>query len=190
MKSKIVFVCLLLISIGSLINAQIPDPPTDKAVIYFVRANQLGAAINFKIFDGDQIIGKMNGGKYIRYECTPGEHIFWAKSENTDFVSANVESGKIYLIDVIPQMGALRAGVRLQAVQPGAYKLKPIQKLISKKSPMVFAPGKLNDWQASNSTTTIPTGLAKYEPKKEKGMVSILYPEWNFEVSDLIFVRK
>src|SRR5688500_8701014 len=79
--------------------AQIIDPaPADKAVIYFVRPSFLGFAINFSYFDSTRLIGKFKGPAYIRYTCDPGSHLFWARSENRDFVEAEVEAGKIYFI--------------------------------------------------------------------------------------------
>jgi len=92
--------------------SQIIEPaPSDKAVVYFVRPSTYGWAINFTFFDSTQVIGRFNGGKFLRYECEPGDHIFWARSENKDFVSANLDPGKIYLIEAIPVMGVVKASV-------------------------------------------------------------------------------
>src|SRR5688572_28868858 len=88
--------------------------PLNKAVVYFVRPTSIGFAINFSYFDSTQLIGKFNGPAYIRYECEPGKHLFWACSENRDFVEAEVEAGKIYFIEAAVMMGAVKAAVDLK----------------------------------------------------------------------------
>lgn len=94
------------------IHAQgIQPPPPDKAVVYFVRSSSAGFAINFSYFDSTRLIGIFAGKGYFRYECEPGFHLFWARSENKDFVEAEVEAGKIYLIEAISQMGWVKAGL-------------------------------------------------------------------------------
>ena len=103
---------LLLIALLShfWVQAQTIKPaPTDKAVVYFVRASSLGALINFTYFDSSKVIGRFSGPKFLRYECEPGEHLFWARSENRDYIKGNLEAGKIYVIDVIPQMGSSKS---------------------------------------------------------------------------------
>ena len=117
---------------------EIAPAPADKSVVYFVRANSTGALINFTYFDSTKVIGKFNGPKYMRYECEPGEHLFWARSENRDFIMANLEAGKIYIVDVVPMMGAIKAGVMLVPVNSPDYKLKRIKKLLAKKPPETF----------------------------------------------------
>ncbi|MEM6771871.1 MAG: hypothetical protein AAF597_14920, partial [Bacteroidota bacterium] len=125
--------------------AQGVDPaPADKAVVYFVRTSGLGAALNFHHYDGDQLIGKFNAGKYLRYECEPGEHVFWARSENRSFVEADLAPGGIYLIQVIPQMGGLKAGVQLVVFDPQVGDLpRPIRKLVTKRAPQSYSPEQL-----------------------------------------------
>jgi len=87
-KRTLLFVLLFQITLF----AQTIEPaPADKAVVYFVRASGMGALINFTFFDSDQVIGRFNGPKYLRYECEPGDHILWARSENKDFVQASLE---------------------------------------------------------------------------------------------------
>jgi len=60
---------------------EIAPPAEGKAVVYFARTSSLGILINFSYFDKDKFIGKFHGHGYIRYECEPGEHLFWAKGD-------------------------------------------------------------------------------------------------------------
>ena len=52
------------------------------------------------------------GANFIRYECEPGEHLFWARSNYNNFLVANLEADKIYLIEAV-----VTDGVRLKAVK-------------------------------------------------------------------------
>lgn len=111
----------------------------DKATLLIVRTSSLGAAINFKYFIDDQFVGKMNFGKYFKLEVQPGEHLIWAKSENRSFVQANLQAGKTYVLNAMPQMGAFKAGVYLKAVNhPDEKEMGKIQKYILKKKLIVY----------------------------------------------------
>jgi hypothetical protein len=92
---------------------ELDTPKEGKVLVYFTRYDATGFLINFKYFDGDKYLGKFNHGKYMVYECEPGKHIFWSKAENFDFVEAELEAGRVYIIDSRPQIGAIKAGVNL-----------------------------------------------------------------------------
>ena len=161
----IVFTCTALWSVGQ----NIAPAPADKAVIYFVRPSGMGFAINFSYFDSTKLIGKFNGPKYIRYECDPGKHLFWARSENRDFVEADVEAGKIYFIEAIVQMGALKAAVNLDPVDPkDSKRMKKIMKLLSKKPSESFTQEELTTEENSMQDVVV-RGLEKYNNDKQKG---------------------
>ncbi len=164
----------------------IEPAPADKAVVYFVRSSSLGFAINFTYFDGTAVIGQFNGTKYLRYECEPGEHLFWARSENKDFVKANLEAGKIYVIDVIPLMGAIKAAVELVPINSADYNLKRTQKLLAKRPSESFSKEELDRLQI-RMADVIERGMKKYE--KIKG-TEVTLGEYTFEPEQLVFVKK
>jgi hypothetical protein len=127
---------LLLFSFSTLSTGNEIAPPAEgKAVVYFARTASMGILINFSYFDKDKFIGKFHGHGYIRYECEPGEHVFWARSENSDFITADLEAGKIYFVEALPKMGGLKARVRLMPVNPAqdVKLIKVIESLVSKK---------------------------------------------------------
>jgi hypothetical protein len=183
---KNLFLCIaLLFQFAS--NAQTIEPaPADKSVVYFVRASSLGAIINFTYFDNDKVIGKFNGPKYMRYECEPGEHLFWAKSENKDFINANLVAGKIYVVEVIPQMGAFITGVGLSPVNDADYRMKSIKKLLAKRTPTTFRESELEAW-TFQMRDVITRGLGK--AKKIEGRMETL-EGLVFSPEDLIYVKK
>ncbi|MFZ2283893.1 MAG: hypothetical protein WAV86_08455 [Lutibacter sp.] len=186
---------IILLSLMSLLNLilfsqNIEPAPNDKSVVYFTRANTVGALINFTYFDGEKVIGKFNGPKYIRYECIPGEHLFWARSENKSFIEANLEAGKIYIIDVVPKMGAIKASVSLVPVNSKKYKLKQIQKLLSKRDSETFNESQLNELQVEMNEIII-RGMEKYNQLKGKEREILqLTPEMTVSEEDLIFTKK
>lgn len=179
-KIHLLFLALILFTYC---HAQIPVPPADKAVIYFARPSGMGTLINFTYFDSVTLVGKFNGGKYIRYECAPGHHIFWARSENRDFIDANVDAGKIYFIEAIPRMGALKAGVTLEAVNPrnpdSKKQLDHILKLISKRPSESFTPEELAA-DTNHAAEIIVKGMTKYKEELAKGNIQRLVPEMNY----------
>ena len=184
MKSKIIIAVLFCMN-GILCRSQdttaIPAAPADKAIVYFARTSFLFMAINFSYFDSATLIGTSFGKNYIRYECLPGNHIFWAFSENRDFVEAELEAGRIYFIEVIPQLGAF-ARVKLQPINPADEKSsKRVADLIIKKEAKTFTPEKL----AAETETLqhrIERGLERYRKIKEKGKeISKLEKTWYYK---------
>ena len=109
---KKTFLILILCSFFSF-GQDLDTPKAGKSLVYFTRYDATGFLINFKYFDGEKYLGKFNYGKYLVYECEPGKHIFWSKAENFDFIDADLQADKIYIIDSRPQMGAFKAGVKL-----------------------------------------------------------------------------
>ncbi len=166
MKKKITFLLtfLSLISISTFAQG-FQAPAEDKAVVYFVRPTALGAAINCRFFDNDQYIGRFNGGKYLRYECEPGEHLFWAKSENRDWITTELEAGKIYIVEAEVHMGGLKARVQLQPIVPDDEKrMKKINKLVSKKPSVTIKEADINKMN-TKLEEYIKESLEKYENK-------------------------
>lgn len=184
-------VTLLLIFVQStfLFSQSIEPAPTDKAVVYFTRASSLGGLINFTYFDGENAIGRFNGPKYMRYECEPGEHLFWARSENKAYVEADLEAGNIYIIDVIPIMGAIKSSLRLVPVDKANYKMKKIQKLLSKRVSELFSESELNKLQ-NEMGEVIARGMERYHQLKETGdKIVLLKPEMTVDEKDLVYVK-
>ena len=106
---KKILVILLTIQSLFIYSQKIDSSLSEKSIVYFTRANSTGALINFTYFDDEKVIGRFNGPKYLKYECNPGKHLFWARSENKSFVEATLLAGKTYIIDVKPKMGAIKA---------------------------------------------------------------------------------
>ena len=184
--------CIFLILFQSIIlySQNEGNTSNETATVYFVRPSGLGALINFTFFDGEKVIGKFNGPKYMKYNCAPGKHLFWARSENRSFVEADLVAGEIYLIDVVPKMGGLKASVSLIPVDKNVYKMKQIQKLVTKKDPETFSETELNELQI-DAVEIIVRGMEKYyELKAKEKDILLLKPGMTITEEDLIFTKK
>ena len=154
--------CLVWVGVSA---QDLEKPSEGKAAVYLMRTSGLGAAINFKYFVNDTYLGKFSGRNYVRVELDAGEQLIWAKSENLDFMEADLKEGAIYLIHVKPKMGGMKAAVRLEVVDTSDEKLmKKVNKLLSNK-----APAKLNLKKAEKVTAKIPDYLKKYESFRSNG---------------------
>jgi hypothetical protein len=169
MKTPIII--LTLVCASMLCTAQIAPPSEGKAVVYIVRTSSLGFAIKFSYFDSTAVIGRFNGPKYVRYECDPGTHLFWAMAENSTFVEANVDAGRIYFIQAVPKMGAVEAGVKLEPVDPkNEDAMGRILKLMNKKPAVTFTNSELAE-ERKLLKKDIQNGIARYTADKAKGEV-------------------
>ena len=166
---KIIPLFVALFFTFTLFSQDIKPAPEGKSVVYFVRTSALGFAINFTYFDSLKVIGRFNGPKYIRYECSPGRHLFWARSENRDFVEAELEAGKIYFLQASPQMGIIKAGVELSPIYPNDEStMKKALKLLSRKEPETFTQEELDN-EEKYLTDAIERGMKKYREEIKRG---------------------
>ena len=173
---KLPLLVLMLCLVTGLAKAQTFDQPSEgKSLVYFVRYSALGAAINFKFFDGEKYLGKQNGIYYFKYECEPGEHIFWVASENRNFLKANLQPNATYVVEATPTFGAIKAGARLTPVSPNNERIvKKVKKLLKKKPEPTTLKGLEDDM-----AFMIENGMKKYE--KVKDQVPVLNSNWIFK---------
>ncbi|KAF2507669.1 hypothetical protein EYY60_17095 [Flavobacterium zhairuonense] len=159
-------------------SQELKKPTEGKSIIYFVRSSGMGALINFKYFDGEKYLGKFNYGKYLVYECEPGKHIFWSRSENTNFIEADLEAGKVYIVDSEAQMGAIKAGVKLVPFNPNPDSYKTPKKFEKKKAAILKSISEKKEYIATDADlkegfeeyeSIIKKSTEKYNKSKEKG---------------------
>lgn len=167
---KIIQATLLILLYSLSMQAQEFTPPTKgKSVIYFVRM-QAGALsmADFYFFDTNKLIGYFHGAKYIRYECEPGEHMFWARSENRDFITANLLKDKVYLIEAIPIMGAMKDGVSLDFLDLNDSVIRERLRKILAKEPVTITEEKRAK-KVEELKEPIAKGLEKYKEEVAAG---------------------
>jgi len=112
----LVFVLMTLLSCQSVFAQGFQPPAEGKAVVYFARVSSYGYAVSFEYFHNDEYIGVFKGKNYMRYECDPGKHLFWASSENKEFIEADLAAGGTYIVMVNIEMGAWKARVGLSPI--------------------------------------------------------------------------
>src|SRR5690606_10738610 len=90
-------------------------------------------------------------------------------SENRDFVEAELEAGKIYFIEAIVKMGAVKAAVNLDPVDPSNQKrMDKILKLLTKKPSESFTPEQLKK-DLESLEDAVERGMEKYIADKASG---------------------
>ena len=173
----------LLASIPSSFAQEKITPPTEgKSVIYLLRTTGLGSLMNFRFFKEETYLGKFNGKNYLRYECEPGEHLFWVKAENIDFLKVNLAADRIYLVEVNAVMGGFSAGVKYRIVDyTNEKQMKRIRKLLAKKDPKVFTEEQLSQ-NKEKMNEIIKSGMLKIQEKIKEGKKGkVIKPDMNYK---------
>lgn len=89
-------------------NGKIGLPEDGKAQIVFFRPSKFtGAAIGFKVREGDTELGKLRSGKYFVANVAPGTHEYTVHSEAKDILTIEVEAGETYYVQGTITMGIL-----------------------------------------------------------------------------------
>ena len=164
-------------------NQPVVKPSEGKALVYITRSN--GAMmVNFRVYDKDLFIGALEYGNYFLYECEPGQHLFWAASENRDFVEANLEANKVYVIDLEARMGAFIAAVAVVPQNPKEKRhRKMFYRTVKKETSVVKFQSKLT---SQDKESNIIAALDKYKDLKQNNStkIMVLNPDMNFENAD------
>jgi hypothetical protein len=114
-------------------DKQMGEPTEDMALVYILRPSQLGAAIRFWVFADEQVLGLTRGKGYTFALVPEGEHLFWAKAENTSTLEMEVVGGRTYYLKVAARMGFGKARVKLtvsdEATAEKVFKKAPYTEL-------------------------------------------------------------
>ena len=90
-------------------SQQITPPSKGKAKIVFMRDSFVASAISSEILEvknGDlSLVGVLPNGNKIAFDTTPGKKTFMAYGTAADFMTADVQAGKIYYVIVRPNWG-------------------------------------------------------------------------------------
>lgn len=163
------------------VTTQAIDKPAEgKSLVYILRTGA-GPLLNFRVYDKDKFLGAMNGFKYMVYETEPGKHIFWATSENRDFIEADLEANSVYVINMQGQMGAFIASVALIPLDPKVFADKrTFYQTVKGAKKLEYQP------TTDDKNENISKGLARYEELKSKNskLIKVLTPDMKFENAD------
>ena len=106
----------------------------------------------------------------MRYECDPGAQLFWASSENKEFLTSELEAGKTYIVMVDVIMGVMKAHVGLTPVSvSNSEEFNKAKGLINKEAPTITPDEKIEKMN-KKLEKFIPKQLDAYEStwKNEK----------------------
>ena len=200
---KLIITVLALILFDSVFGQYVILTPPDKAVVYFVRTDRAmkGASLAPLIFDSRETVSRIVPASFYRYECEPGEHLFWLNKglqmswnmEMITFCEANLQAGKIYLILV--KTKPFKGG-RFYPINPEDdwENIEKIRSVMDNRSSIEFSDdnelGEMNKTPKyyENSITKI---LEKYYPKhKAKNKVVVLDPAWYVSREELMYGKK
>lgn len=112
-------------------HARIGAPPEGKGqVVFFRPAKFAGAAIGFKVREGDTELGKLRSGNYFVAVVEPGTHEYTVHSEAKDVLTLEVEAGETYYVQGTITMGVLVGRPNLSPSDQATFesmadKLKP-----------------------------------------------------------------
>lgn len=89
-------------------NGKVGAPPAGKGQIVFFRPSKFaGAAVGFKVREGQTELGKLRSGKYFVAVVEPGQHQYTVHSEAEDVLTMEVEAGETYYVQGTINMGFL-----------------------------------------------------------------------------------
>ena len=168
MKKRLFFTLLLALiaGISSLLAQGFTPPAEGKAVVYFVRFTIYGKPMAFEFFDNDTYFAELKGKQYLRYECEPGEHLFWASTENKEFMTAELDANQIYVVVVDVITGFWKPHVGLSPISyEDTEPFERSKELVDRQGPEEFSE---KDIEKMNSKLEkfIAKELANYEEKK------------------------
>lgn len=80
-------------------NGLIGAAPADKGqIVFFRESKMMGAAIGFKVREGETELGKLRSGKYFVVAVEPGTHEYAVQGETKDVLTMEVEPGETYYV--------------------------------------------------------------------------------------------
>lgn len=174
------FFGIFSISSQKITTQEIVKPSEGKSLVYFLRTGA-GPLLNFRIYDNDKFLGALSGFKYLVYECEPGQHVFWAASENRDYIEANLEPNAVYVLNAEGQMGAFIASVGFLPLNPNEFRDR-------RTFYQVVKGAKKQDYAITDvdKSENIQKGLQKYEDLKagNSKKIKVLDAGWKFENAD------
>jgi len=89
-------------------DANIAPPPSGKGqIVFFRKGGLVGAAIVYKVREGEAALGTLSPGHYFVSVVDPGRHTYTVHSEVKDNLTLEVDDGETYYVQGTVQMGML-----------------------------------------------------------------------------------
>lgn len=147
------------------------EPPAmGKTAIYFARLNPIGVLSLFDFFHYDKFIGSLSGRGYFRYECEPGKQLFWAMSENKEFLTSDLQANAIYLVIADVNVGVMVARVGLRPVDATDSAVPKVESMLEKKPGSNYTAKELKE-RNEEFAFYVPSILKSFEKQTAKGKI-------------------
>jgi hypothetical protein len=103
-------------------TGKIAPPPAGKGQIVFFREKKFaGAAVRYKVREGETELGKLSSGTYFVHVTEPGTHEYTVHSEAKDLLPVEVESGETYYVIGSISMGFMVGRPNLSPSDQAAF---------------------------------------------------------------------
>ncbi|WP_271680560.1 DUF2846 domain-containing protein [Thermomonas mangrovi] len=103
-------------------SALIPAPQAGKGQVVFFREKKfVGAAMSYKVREGETELGKLSNGSYLVLEVEPGTHQYHMQGETKDVLTLEVEAGETYYVQGGISMGVLAGRPNLSPSDQAAF---------------------------------------------------------------------
>ena len=100
----------------------IPAPQAGKGQVVFFREKKfVGAAMSYKVREGEAELGKLSNGSYLVLEVEPGTHQYHMQGETKDVLTLDVEAGETYYVQGGISMGVLAGRPNLSPSDQAAF---------------------------------------------------------------------
>ena len=102
-------------------------------VVFFREKKFTGAAVKYKVREGETELGKLSSGTYFVASVAPGTHQYTVHSEAKDVLTLEVEAGETYYVQGSITMGFMAGRPNLSPADEAAFNamaddLKPAKK--------------------------------------------------------------
>jgi hypothetical protein len=103
-------------------STPIAPPSGDMGTVVFFRESKFaGAAVSFKVREGERELGKLSSGTYFTVQVPTGAHAFTVHSEAKDVLNIEVERGETYYVRGSIAMGLLMGRPNLAPSDAGTF---------------------------------------------------------------------
>jgi hypothetical protein len=151
-------------------------PGDGKAVVVFMRPAGLGYNVQASVFelidDAPSLIGIVAARTKVAHAVDPGRHLFMVVGENADFMTAELEAGKVYYAIVAPRIGMWKARFAFEPVRRAQLETWHV-KTAEDMCKLVEKTAASDDWAQQNMSSIVSRRTEFYpdwlkQPEEEK----------------------
>jgi hypothetical protein len=119
------------------------DAPADSqhgTIVFFRPRKMIGAAVGFKVREGETELGKLRNGTFFELQVAPGSHQYVVHSETQDVLTMEIEAGETYFVQGTLGMGILAGRPNLAPSDRATF--ESMKDKLKEKAPLSADDGK------------------------------------------------